>query len=267
MSIKECEVGSHELANKVIVVTGGKGLLGKALVRSIATHGGHAIAADINVDYESLFTEDRSGEECSGDIGFLKMDITSSASIRTAIAEIDARYGRIDALVNAAYPRNKNYGRKFEDVSYADFCMNLSTHVGGYFLTSQQFAAYFKQQGLGAIVNIASIYGVVAPRFEVYQGSSMTMPVEYAAIKSAVIHLTKYMAKYFKGSNLRVNSISPGGILDGQAESFLSSYNSHGMTKGMLDVEDVMGAMVFLLSDMSKYVNGQNLIVDDGWTL
>lgn len=258
---------ARELDNKVIVVTGGQGLLGKALVRCIATHGGHAVAVDINVDCDGLSTEGQSAEMCSGDIGFLKMDITSDVSIRTAIAEIHAKYGRIDALVNAAYPRNKHYGRKFEDVSYDDFCMNLSTHVGGYFLTSQQFAAYFKQQGLGAIVNVASIYGVVPPRFEVYQGSSMTMPVEYAAIKSAVIHLTKYMAKYFKGSNIRVNCISPGGILDGQPVSFLSAYNSFGMSKGMLDVEDLMGAMVFLLSDMSKFVNGQNLVVDDGWSL
>jgi len=257
----------RELDNKVIVVTGGNGLLGKALVRCIAMNGGHAIAADINVGSEGLSTEDRSGDRCSGDISYLKMDITSDASIRSAIAEIHEKYGRIDSLVNAAYPRNKNYGRKFEDVSYNDFCMNLSTHVGGYFLTSQQFAAYFKQQGIGTIVNVASIYGVVPPRFEVYNGSSMTMPVEYAAIKSAVIHLTKYMAKYFKGSNVRVNCISPGGILDGQPESFLSKYNSHGLTKGMLDVEDLMGAMVFLLSDMSKYVNGHNLIVDDGWNL
>lgn len=258
---------ARELDNKVIVVTGGKGLLGKALVHCIARHGGHAVAADINVDSESLSTEVSSWELRSGDIGFLQMDITSDVSIRTAIAEIHAKYGRIDALVNAAYPRNKHYGRKFEDVSYDDFCMNLSMHVGGYFLTSQQFAAYFKPQGQGAIVNVASIYGVVPPRFEVYQGSSMTTPVEYAAIKSAVIHLTRYMAKYFKGSNLRVNCISPGGILDGQPESFLSAYNSFGLSKGMLDVEDLMGAMVFLLSDMSKFVNGQNLVVDDGWTL
>lgn len=267
MGLKEGGAGSRELANKVIVVTGGKGLLGKALVRCIAMHGGHAIAADINVDNEKLSTEGRARGKWSGDICLLKMDITSDVSIRTAIAEIDANYGRIDALVNAAYPRNKHYGRKLEDVGYDDFCMNLSAHVGGYFLTSQQFAGYFKQQGYGTIVNVASIYGVVSPKFEIYHGTSMTMPVEYAAIKAAVIQLTKYIAKYFKGSNIRANCISPGGILDGQPGSFLSNYNSHGMTKGMLAVEDLMGAMVFLLSDMSKYVNGQNLIVDDGWTL
>jgi len=95
----------------------------------------------------------------------------------------------------------------------------------------------------------------------------MTMPVEYACIKSAIIHLTKYMAKYFKGWNVRVNCISPGGILSGHPEQFLRNYNKHCLTKGMLDTEDVVGTLIFLLSDMSKYINGQNIVVDDGFCL
>jgi len=93
------------------------------------------------------------------------------------------------------------------------------------------------------------------------------MPVEYAAIKSGMLHLTKYMAKYFKGKNIRVNAISPGGILDSQPREFLSEYNQQCSTKGMLDPKDLNGALIYLLSDMSKYVNGQNIIVDDGFAL
>ena len=159
-------------------------------------------------------------------------------------------------MVNAAYPRNKNYGRHFFDVEYEDFCENVSVHLGGYFLTSQQFAKYFAETGCGNIINISSVYGVIAPKFEIYKDTPMTMPVEYAAIKSALIHLTKYMAKYLKDKNVRVNCISPGGILD-----------KHCLSKGMLDPEDIMGALVFLLSDASKFINGQNIIVDDGFTL
>jgi len=128
-----------------------------------------------------------------------------------AIAFVHETYGRIDALVNNAYPRNKHYGRFLMDVEYDDFCDNLNLNLGGYFLTSQQFAAYFLKQGFGNIVNIASIYGVVAPKFEIYENTPMTMPVEYAVIKSALIHLTKYFAKSFKGKNIRTNSLSPGG--------------------------------------------------------
>ena len=95
----------------------------------------------------------------------------------------------------------------------------------------------------------------------------MTMPVEYAAIKSGLIHLTKYMAKYSKGKNVRINALSPGGIQDNQPEPFLKSYAKNCLNKGMLDKKDMTGTLIYLLSDMSKYVNGQNIVVDDGFTL
>ena len=95
----------------------------------------------------------------------------------------------------------------------------------------------------------------------------MTSPVEYAVIKSGLIHLTKYMAKYFKGKNIRVNSISPGGIYDKQDKNFLKKYKEKCLNKGMLDKKDLTGTLIYLLSDMSSYVNGQNIIVDDGYVL
>jgi NAD(P)-dependent dehydrogenase (short-subunit alcohol dehydrogenase family) len=177
------------------------------------------------------------------------------------------RYGRIDSLVNNAYPRNTNYGRHFFEVDYTDFCVNLNHNLGGYFLTSQQLSLFFQKQGHGNIVNIASIYGVVAPKFEVYENTLMTMPVEYAAIKSSIIHLTKYMAKYFKGMNIRVNTLSPGGIFDNQPGSFIDAYRKQCINKGMLGKSDICGTLVYLLSDMSACVNGQNIIVDDGFSL
>ena len=142
-----------------------------------------------------------------------------------------------------------------------------SPHVGGYFLVAQKFAECFKQQGHGNIVNMSSIYGVIAPRFQVYDGTTMTMPVEYAAIKASVVHLTHYFAQYFKGTGIRVNALSPGGILDAQPEPFLQRYRALCADKGMLDKSDLAGALVFLLSDLSRYMNGQNLVVDDGFSL
>jgi NAD(P)-dependent dehydrogenase (short-subunit alcohol dehydrogenase family) len=169
--------------------------------------------------------------------------------------------------VNNAYPRNKNYGKHFFDVEYDDFQENLALNLGGYFTTSQQFAQYFKKQNYGNIINISSIYGVVAPKFEIYNRTTMTVPVEYATIKSGLIHLTKYMAKYFKGMNIRVNTLSPGGILDNQDENFVKQYKNVCLNKGMLDKSDLKGTLVYLLSDMSKYVNGQNIVVDDGFII
>ena len=171
------------------------------------------------------------------------------------ISDLMQRYGHIDALVNNAYPRNKNYGKKLEDVTYADFCDNVNMHLGGYFLVTQQFCLTFKDQGFGNVVNISSIYGSMAPRFEIYEGTPMTMPVEYAAIKSAIEHLTRYFAQYFKGTGIRVNCLSPGGILAGQPADFLAAYNKHCASKGMLDADDLLGALMFLLSDESSFIN------------
>lgn len=255
------------LIGKVIVVTGGVGLLGKEFLQAVIENGGVGVIADINEIEGLKFKEQLSNIYSDSQIDFFKLDITSKESIKDCIDYLYKKYVRIDALVNAAYPRNKNYGKRFEDVTYEDFCENVNLHLGGYFLTSQQFALFFKKQGYGNIVNIASIYGVVAPKFEIYEGTDMTMPVEYAVIKSAVIHLTKYMAKYFKGYNIRINCISPGGIFDKQPESFIKKYSSNCLNKGMLNKDDLKGTLIYLLSDMSRFVNGQNIVVDDGFTL
>ena len=255
------------LTDKVIVITGGAGLIGKEFVKAVIQNNGIAIIADINEDIGKQAKESLSVELNTSNIDFVKLDITSKDSLIECINYLENKYKRIDALVNNAYPRNKNYARHFFDVEYEDFVENIGLNLGGYFVASQQFAKYFKKQNYGNIVNISSIYGVIAPKFEVYENTSMTMPVEYAAIKSGLIHLTKYMAKYFKGMNIKVNALSPGGIFDNQNEIFLNKYKDQCLNKGMLDKGDLTGSLVYLLSDMSQYVNGQNIIVDDGFVL
>jgi len=255
------------LKDKVVVITGGAGLIGQTFVKAIIEQDGIAIIADINPELGELVKTQLCEELNTDRIDFVQMDITSKQSLTDSIDYLDNKYARIDALVNNAYPRNKNYGKYFFDVQYEDFAQNTSLNLGGYFLTSQQYAQYFQQQGHGNIINNSSIYGVVAPKFEIYNDTPMTMPVEYAAIKSALIHLTKYMAKYFKGMNIRVNCLSPGGIFDGQNEKFIKKYNDVCLNKGMLDKSDLNGSLIYLLSDMSKYVNGQNIVVDDGFCL
>ncbi len=255
------------LKDKVVVVTGGAGLIGQEFIKSIVENNGIAIIADINENLGLSIKEKISLELDTKRIDFIKLDITSKNSITNCISFVKKKYSKIDALVNNAYPRNKNYGQHFFDVSFNDFIENIGLNLGGYFLTSQQFAKFFYTQSYGNIINISSIYGVVAPKFEIYENTKMTTPVEYAAIKSGLIHLTKYMAKYFKGSNIRVNTISLGGIEDNQPKSFLKSYKKYCLNKGMLSPSDISGSLIYLLSDMSSFVNGQNIIVDDGFTL
>jgi NAD(P)-dependent dehydrogenase (short-subunit alcohol dehydrogenase family) len=250
------------LKNKVIVVTGGAGLLGQFFVKAISENGGIPIIADINIcdaapNIKSFYDQ----------ITSYRLDITSKESVVCLISDVRNRYGRIDAVINNAYPRNHNYGKALEAVDYEDFCENVSTHLGGYFLVSQQFCLDFKKQGHGNIINMSSIYGSKAPRFGVYTGTSMTTPVEYAAIKAAVENLTRYFAQYYKESGIRVNSLSPGGILADQPKSFLTAYRKYCASKGMLDPNDLLGALIFLLSDGSQYMTGQNIIIDDGFTL
>lgn len=257
----------NTLAGKTIVVTGGAGLLGRELCLAIAAAEGRVVVADID--------ESKAGS-CADEINVARtdkralgiaLDITDLNSIRSAIKSIEESEGRIDALVNCAYPRNREYGKKLEEVTYESFCENVALHLGGYFLTSKEFAVYFKSRGGGNIINMSSIYGVVAPRFEIYEGTTMTMSVEYAAIKSGIQHLVRYMAKYYKGCNIRFNCVSAGGIRDQQPASFLARYAEYSMSKGMLDPQDLTGTLVFLLSDDSRFINGQNIIVDDGWSL
>lgn len=255
------------LQKKVILITGGAGLLGKEFVKGIISNNGIAVIGDINHELGTKVVQELSEELNTSNIGFILLDITSKVSIKEAISDLSTKYGKVDCLVNNAYPRNKNYGRKFFEVELDDFNQNINLNLGGYFLISQQFAEYFKTVGGGNIVNISSIYGVMAPRFEVYDNTPMTMPVEYAVIKSGLLHLTKYMAKFFNGENIRVNALSPGGIFDNQPDDFLKKYKEFCLNKGMLDPKDMVGTLIFLLSDMGKYINGQNIVVDDGFTL
>ena len=254
---------SELVKDKIVVVTGGAGLLGKTFCQAIADNGGLAVVAE----YDIAIAEKLCASLKNASIVPAEVDITNKISVETLITTISKKYGKIDALVNSAYPRNKNYGEHFFEVTYNDFCENVGMNLGGYFLTSQLFAKYFYEQGYGNIINLASIYGVIAPRFEIYDNTRMTTPVEYAAIKSGLIHLSKYMAKYFKGKNIRVNTISLGGIEDKQPEPFLKAYKEFCLNKGMLNAKDISGTVLFLLSDLSEYLNGQNIVVDDGFTL
>jgi NAD(P)-dependent dehydrogenase (short-subunit alcohol dehydrogenase family) len=254
-----------QLIKKIIVVTGGAGLLGTDFCEAITEQGGLAIVADIDLPAAEIIAEQIRSN--GGKAEAESLDITNEVSIANLIRSVHERFGTIDAVVNNAYPRNKNWGRKLEDVTYGDFCENINLHLGGYFLVAQKFAIYFRTHGGGNIINMGSIYGTMAPRFDIYRNTSMTMPVEYAAIKSGVIQMSKYFAQYFKSDGIRCNSLSPGGILDNQPESFPKAYGEYCGTKGMLNASDISNALVFLLSDESKYMNGQNIIIDDAFSL
>jgi NAD(P)-dependent dehydrogenase (short-subunit alcohol dehydrogenase family) len=244
---------SERLKNKVIIVTGGNGLLGSAIVRLIKQEGAFCVNFEIN----HKTNDDLSNVEC---------DITDENSMNQALALVIDRYKKIDGLVNNAYPRSKDWGNKFEDIKLNSWKKNIDWQLNSYFYMSQQVALQMTKQKSGSIINMASIYSVVAPDFSIYDQTNMTMPAGYAAIKGGLLNLTRYIASYFGPQNIRANSVSPGGIFDNQNITFVQNYEKKVPLGRMGSPDDIAPSVVFLLSDESNYITGQNLIIDGGWT-
>jgi NAD(P)-dependent dehydrogenase (short-subunit alcohol dehydrogenase family) len=251
------------LTNHVVAVTGGAGLIGSKLVRIIVESGGKVIIGDVSED---------KGKDLQNEIGidqalFVYVDTTDIGSIDNFIECGKNHFGKIDSAVHSAYPRSKQWGTKFEELKPEGLQEDLFNQLGGALLFSQRIIAEFKSKQNGNLIHVSSIQGSAVPKFEHYEGTNMVSPIEYSAIKAGILSITRYLAKYYKGNGIRVNCVSPGGILDNQPEEFLLKYRASCNEKGMLDAEDIMGALIFLLSDASRLITGQNIIIDDGWSL
>jgi len=241
------------IKDKVIVVTGGNGLLGKQIVTTLRENGAIVISADIS--FEVTGQDD------------VIIDITSESSVKSGVLGIIKKYHRIDGWVNNAYPRTRDWGNKLEDIPFESWRKNVDMHLNGYFLCCQVVLEEMKKQGHGSLINMSSIYGLMAPDFTVYEGTEMTMPAAYSAIKGGLNNLTRYLAAYYGPSQVRINTISPGGIFDNQPEKFVENYNKKVPLKRMGTPKDIVAAIYYLLVDESSYVTGHNLIVDGGWSI
>lgn len=238
---------------KVVIVTGGNGLLGKEIISHLNSKGNIAINADINVKDDL----DRNEINCN---------ITDVNSVTNMISKVVLKYGKIDGFVNNAYPRTKDWGNHFEDIEIASWNLNIDMQLNSIFITSKFILEVMKKQGYGSIVNIASIYGVVGPDFNIYEDTQMTMPAAYSAIKGGIINFTRYLASYYGPFNIRVNCVSPGGIFNNQNSFFVNNYIKKVPLRRMATPQDISPGVTFLISDESKYITGQNIIIDGGWT-
>jgi len=254
------------LENKFIVILGGAGLIGQGFTTACLNEGAHVLVGGRNIDASTNIFDDLPAEH-KPRLSFQQVDVTCPESVGKVFEIANNAGSTIDAVVNCTFPYSDNYGAPFEDVSHQHFCDNISMHLGSTFLICQKAIAYFKENGRGNLVNISSIYGVMTPRFEIYKDTQMTKEIEYIISKSGIIHMTKYLAKYLKGKNIRVNCISPGGVFNEESSIFTERYKSHCLNKGMLEPNDIAGALLFLLSEHSTYINGQNIVVDDGFSL
>ena len=251
------------LKDNVVAITGGAGLIGTAFAKAIIKSRGKVIIGDVSID-RGISIQNELGVD---NALFVEVNTSDTDSIDKFLKIGKDHFGKIDSAIHCAYPRSEQWGTKFEELKAEGLKDDLFDQLGGAILFSQRLISFYREQGYGNLVHVSSIQGVAAPKFEHYEGTKMVSPIEYSAIKSGVISITKYLAKYCKSQNIRVNCISPGGILDNQPDVFLEKYNSTCSSKGMMNANDLNGTIVYLLSNMSKYVNGQNIIVDDGWTL
>lgn len=256
-----------KIENKTAIVTGGDGLLGKEFSRGLAEFGGNVIIASNDEIKGKEVVKELNNDIKSQKISFVYLDITSENITDEFIKKIIEKYGKIDILVNNAYPRNNKFGNKFENVTYESFKENVNMHMGGYFQVTQKIAEVMKKQEKGVIVNIGSIYGFLGPNFSIYKNTKMTMPVEYSMIKGGIINFSRYLATYLAPYNIRVNTISPGGVFNNQSKDFVINYSDKTPLKRMAMPEDIVGSLLFLVSDASKYITGQNIIVDGGLSI
>jgi NAD(P)-dependent dehydrogenase (short-subunit alcohol dehydrogenase family) len=241
------------LNDKIIIVTGGSGLLGTDIIYQIKKLGAIVINLEINIKTNVELTE-------------IECDITNPESINNTISLIIQKFGKIDGLVNNAYPRTNDWGNKFEDIKIDSWKTNIDMQLNSTFYLCQIVLEKMKIQKFGSIVNMASIYGLVGPDFSVYENTDMTMPAAYSAIKGGVINFTRYLSSYYGKYNIRINCISPGGIFNNQPDIFVKNYENKVPMNRLGKASDIAPAVCFMLSDESSYITGQNLIIDGGWT-
>ena len=255
------------LEGKVVVYTGAAGLIGTAAVKLLVNCGANVVAVDPNFQKLAKMKQDFESDSNNGSIEpITDLNCLDASLVSEFFEKVYEKYGRIDCLINSAYPRTKDWGTKFETIPFESWQQNVDQHLNSYFLMCQQVSLIFKKIGSGNIINFSSIYGLVGPDFSVYGSSEMTMPAAYSAIKGGISNLTRYLASYLGPSGIRVNAICPGGVFDNQNESFVANYSAKTPMRRMASVDDVVKALIFLVSDLSTYVSGVNLPVDGGWS-
>lgn len=237
-----------KLKDKVILVTGGSGLLGKAIIEDINQNQGIAINLDISAVGDDEY----------------KCDITNQQEVSEKLRIISEKYNHIDGLVNNAYPRTDDWGNNFEDESYASIQQNIEMQLASVVYLCQQVGKQMKRES--SIVNISSIYGVVGNDPNLYEGTKINAPATYSAIKGGIVNFTRYLAARWGSKGIRVNCVSPGGIFNNQEPKFVIRYEKRVPLKKMGKPEDIAPAVSFLLSDDAGYITGHNLVIDGGWT-
>jgi NAD(P)-dependent dehydrogenase (short-subunit alcohol dehydrogenase family) len=255
------------LENRVALITGGAGGLGRVFAETLSELGARIVLLDR--DATALAAVQQVPELRRGRCEALAIDLEKEDVLRTVPERIERLAGRLDILINgAAFTGSSDlpgWVAPFERQSAEAWRRALEVNLTAPFLLSQICAPLLSRNRCGAIINILSIYGLVGPDFRLYEGTTMENPAAYNASKGGLLQLTRYLATALAPS-IRVNAISPGGLFRQQDPAFVTRYEARTPLARMGTEEDLKGAVAYLASDLSAYVTGQNLIVDGGWT-
>jgi NAD(P)-dependent dehydrogenase (short-subunit alcohol dehydrogenase family) len=269
--------GMFDLSGRVAVITGGAGLLGRQHAAALASAGASVILADTSADQAQAAARELRGEFSSSLCG-ARLDVTKEGEIRAFTDNTLEQFGRVDILINNAAnnPKMENGSgtdfSRLENFPIAQWDADLAVGITGAFLCSRVIGTEMARRGKGVILNVASDLAVIAPDQRIYRKAGTpddqqpVKPVTYSVVKTALIGLTRYLATYWADSGVRVNSISPGGVLNGQPQEFVKQISDRIPLGRMAQPDEYRGAVIFLCSDASSYMTGANLVVDGGRT-
>ena len=258
------------LEGRLAVVTGAGGILGSRFCRALLGAGATVIGMDLDVDS----IERSVGPDTAG-FTAITVDLAEEASVVETAVRIERDYGTPRILVNNAASKSsdvRRFFKPFEETSLEIWEEVMAVNVSGMMLMCREYGPRMSARGTGgSVINISSIYGVVAPDQRIYEGSDypdlggpINTPAVYSTSKAAVLGLTRYLASYWAHLGIRVNAISPGGVASGQNETFRAKYSARVPLGRMAEAVELEGALIYLASDASSYVTGHNLIVDGG---
>ena len=253
------------LKGKAVHVVGGTGLLGTAIVKSVAESGGHVLILDVNEKKGKALAVEIKKKGQKADFSYF--DLADLDSAESSLENLTKRYG-MDVWINAAYPRTKDWAQPLEKMSLGYLKENVDLQLNSCIWTSRKAALLMKKNKVkGSIIHLGSIYGVQANDLTVYEGTPMTGEAIYCAVKAGIHNFTRYLASHFGSSGIRANCICPGGIFDDQNKNFVKNYEHKVPLKRMGTPEDVASVALFLASDASSYMTGSAVMVDGGWTI
>jgi len=262
------------LKERLIIVAGGAGQIGFAMCNILADAGAKVVIADLDIEMAENKIKEVKDDILRKKLIAVKLDVSKEEEVLTFLKNINKTYGPLYGLVNCFHFKGNarkldttsNFFADFENYPIEAWDKVHDINLKGSFLMSQKAIPYMKQNGGGVIVNISSTYGNVSANKSIYGNSGINSPVAYATSKAAIINLTRYIATHLAEYNIRANVLSPGGVFNNQSEEFLKNYTNLTPLKRMANAEDYQGAILYLMSDASKYMTGANLIVDGGWT-